>query len=259
MITAYSNLADKTLVVPSKTAGGDTIVAIDSSVFFGLNLVSVTLPNTIKYIGNSAFEQNLLTSLIVPDSVKEIGALAFNDNNLSSLTLSSTVEIVGAGAFNNNQLPESQAYVYASGTSRQKLVSYGGQATSIVIPNNTKIIGANVFQGLNVSAVTFPSGLLEIQMDAFASTQLTSLVVPSTVTKLGLRAFGSTPLTTVRFMGSMPADIAGDVFTNNPGLGNNRIMVPDLDLSDYQTNADYFGLTAPVFCAASNPSCAVNP
>ena len=64
------------------------------------NLVSVTLPSTLKTIGNSALEECAFTSIYLPEGLEAIGHYAFfGDANLSAICLPSTVTSIGEAAF----------------------------------------------------------------------------------------------------------------------------------------------------------------
>jgi len=64
------------------------------------NLTSVTLPNTITYIGVSAFSINNITTLTIPDSVINIDDGAFvNSQNLTNLVLGNNLTTIGDYSF----------------------------------------------------------------------------------------------------------------------------------------------------------------
>ena len=49
-------------------------------------LTSITLPNTLVYIGSYAFSYNVLTDVVIPSSVRYIGDGAFGYNNIKTVT-----------------------------------------------------------------------------------------------------------------------------------------------------------------------------
>ena len=77
MITAYDGLAEE-LSIPSEL-DGITVTAIDRRGFWqAYNLVSVTIPDSITFIGDSTFNGcESLTSVVIPGSVTYIGEKAF--------------------------------------------------------------------------------------------------------------------------------------------------------------------------------------
>ena len=78
-----------------------TVTGIEGNAFgdiFGIN--SVTIPNSVTYIGNYAFEDGFMTSVTIGSGVKSIGMGAFQTcRNLSSITIPSSVTSIGSSAF----------------------------------------------------------------------------------------------------------------------------------------------------------------
>lgn len=86
------------------------VQGIDDYAFYynrAYNFSTLTIPNSVKYIGNYAFTEcgNFRTDLahiIIPDSVKTIGRQAFsNCSKLGEITIGSGVEKLGSYAFYN--------------------------------------------------------------------------------------------------------------------------------------------------------------
>lgn len=98
------------IVIPEKiTVDGSsfTVVAVASDAFaYCENLISVSLPNSLKLIGDGAFRNCYgLTFLEIPEGVTSIGESAFiNSYNLNTLVLPSTLKVVGYNAFHNYSL-----------------------------------------------------------------------------------------------------------------------------------------------------------
>ena len=73
-----------------------------SGLFAGFsNLVSITIPNSVKDVGGATFSNCLgLTSITIPNSVEEIGnTCLFGCSNLKNLTIGSGVKHIGSQAF----------------------------------------------------------------------------------------------------------------------------------------------------------------
>ena len=85
----------------SNTTG---LLGIESEAFMGCdNLINITIPNNIGYIGNNAFSycQNL-TNISIPDSVTHIGNNAFSYcQNLTNITIPNSVTYIDNDAFTN--------------------------------------------------------------------------------------------------------------------------------------------------------------
>ena len=88
--------------LPVSSIGGGGI--FHTGAFSGNQLISVTIPDSVTYIGNEAFSNNRLTNVVIPDSVIYIGSGAFADNQLTSVTIPDSVTSIGNGAFSNNRL-----------------------------------------------------------------------------------------------------------------------------------------------------------
>ena len=122
-------------------------------------LVSVTLPNSVQYIGHLAFDGcDSLRKVIIGNSVEEIGEMAFPYNeNLTDVTISEGVKVIGEQMF-------------AGCTSLRK----------IIIPNSVEVIRYRAFgefdengyidsEGcFSLTDVTIGSGVKSIESAAFS-------------------------------------------------------------------------------------------
>ncbi len=73
-----------------------TVTAVENRAFSGKDLSSVTIPNTVEFIGYEAFSNNQeLTEIIIPDSVTEIGLGAFAGTGLKSVTIPGSIKDLG--------------------------------------------------------------------------------------------------------------------------------------------------------------------
>ncbi len=76
-------------------------------------LTSVTLPNTLIYIGNDAFSYNALTDVVIPSSVRYIGNFAFADSNLKNVTYDGNESNINFGNcpyYGNYDYPKYNSY-----------------------------------------------------------------------------------------------------------------------------------------------------
>lgn len=122
-ITAYTG-NEINLVIPSKINGFIvTGIADDfSGVFSMKNIQTVTLPNTIKYIGACGFRScTSLTSINIPDGVTEISNGVFcGCDNLKNLYIPSSVTKIGKEALGS--LNEQQDHTYDVNTKKNIII-----------------------------------------------------------------------------------------------------------------------------------------
>lgn len=102
------------------------VTKINSNVFKGTNLTSITLSSTLETIEYAAFEQcHSLTSIVIPESVTTISEHAFNYcNSLTDLTIKGQNVKIGTFAFGYNTslknitmysiIPPKAGYIFAN-------------------------------------------------------------------------------------------------------------------------------------------------
>jgi len=147
-----------------------TVISIDYQAFNNcIYLTSVTIPNSVTYIGNYAFSGcKNLTSVTIPNSVTYIGSSAFQECSvLTSVTIPNSLKRIESKTF------------YACGL------------TSIEIPNSVTSIGSEAFRGCTgLTSIEIPNSVTSIESEAFRGcTSLTSIEIPSSVANIGREAF----------------------------------------------------------------------
>ena len=80
------------------------VETLENGVFSRNDLVSITLPTTLKYIGGGAFQYNELESLTIPSNVMTIKGEAFEDNSLREVIIEGKsseddFESIGSGIY----------------------------------------------------------------------------------------------------------------------------------------------------------------
>lgn len=171
VITAFDKegYPDTVLAVPEKY-DRYRVIAIADEAFYGADLISITLPDSIQSIGKCAFSRSSITEIRIPDSVKELGQEAFdNCLSLEKAVIGSGIREIPTGAF----------------FSCHKL-------SEIVLPEGLEIIGEEAFAALPaLEAITLPESLLEIGPFAFwnSGTSSLSYAIPEGVEKIGQSAF----------------------------------------------------------------------
>ncbi len=156
-------------------------------------IVSVTLPNSIEYIGEYAFSGcSSLSSINIPESVYSIEQGAFsNCPKLTSIDIPNSVTKLEANAFAGCS---SLSSVRLSNSIR----SIGNSAfkgceslTSIVIPASVTSIGDNAFHACSeLTSIRLPNSLKTIKDGAFSECRsLTTVEIPNSVTSIGMSVF----------------------------------------------------------------------
>lgn len=136
-ITGYNGSAAN-VTIPSTIYGYKVSEIGYNSFYDNNNIISVTLPNSLKSIGYSAFAKTNLKKVTIPNSVTEIGHYAFSGcENLSSLTFSNKLESIGDRCFENCT-----------------------SLTSVTLPNSVTAIGWSAFDSCSsLKTVSIGSGL----------------------------------------------------------------------------------------------------
>lgn len=218
-ITKY-NGTDTVVVIPSKI-NGVTVTTIGTDAFWGLNITSVTIPDSVTEIGANAFAG--CTNLT---SVNYAG-------DWSNLTIQSGNPAVQDAA--NEQLfdfaftPDNTAVI----------VRYKGTAADVTIPSRYKgkpvtMIDHAAFHDSAVTSVTIPDSVTSIPDDVFAfCSQLTNISIPNSVTFIGFSAFNScTSLKSITLPSSL-STIQSSAFYNCGNLETIRIPVSVTFIGNY--------------------------
>lgn len=147
---------------------------------------------TITELGDSALAQSAVKSVYVPYTVTKIGNFAFSGcPNLETVSIPTTVTKIANGLFANCTGLVTVDFIPTSVTSIGERAFEGCKATSIVIPDSVKKIGAFAFVDCGyVDTIVLPSTLEEIPNDCFNGCQyLNNVVLPDSVKVIGKNAF----------------------------------------------------------------------
>lgn len=238
------------------------------------SLTSITIPNSVTYVGFDSFRGcNNLTNIVIPNSVTNIGPNAFFDcSSLTNITIPNSVTIIQDRAFQNcsslkkiiipNKVSiEDYAFVNCS------------SLESITIPINVTNIGEGAFSGCcsfssiiveqgnavydsreNCNAIietetnnlilgckntVIPNNVTSIEMYAFYKcNSLTNITIPENVTSIGFDAFwGCSSLSRVNIKAITPPTISIGAFTY---CSNDiKFYVPAESIEAYK-KADYW-------------------
>ena len=219
VISGYSGDAAH-LPIPPRIEGYP-VTSVNAWAFYGnKSLVSITLPNTITYIGKNAFYQcEKLARIHIPDSVTSIDQQAFSEcTSLISISVPNSVKFIGAGAFSycskltNAILPEKltsiENFTFNECTSLAELtipdgVMYIGeyafshcyQLKEVTFPNTVTAVGKWAFSHCNtLETVTIPESVFSIDQYAFYSCNaLKSIIIPASITFIGNDVLSNCP------------------------------------------------------------------
>ncbi|MDE7247383.1 MAG: leucine-rich repeat domain-containing protein, partial [Lachnospiraceae bacterium] len=195
---------------------GDTIAA---QAYYDDDSESRAIPGGTRRIGEFAYARASLTSARIPDGVEEIGYAAFyHCDGLTDVTIPDSVKAIGVSAF--DKTPWIEQWKGSAGEGSNFLVvgdgillAYRGQGGDVAIPDNVKMLGAEVCKGrTGITGVQIPdsvsvigegafedchnlenirggNGVRQIRDRAFAGCPVKTVTIASSVEQIGLRAF----------------------------------------------------------------------
>lgn len=205
----------------------EEIARIGRDAFMGCrNLISITIPSSVKTIEERAFCDCLsLTSITIPDNVIQFGDGAFNGcKNLSAFYGK------WASADNRCLIVDGELKAFAS-----------AGLTTYTIPNYVTKIGGSAFYGCGLASITIPNSVIIIGEKAFEYCRyLTSIAIPESITKIGGYAFyGCGNLQEVHITNlsawcgiDFPGYYTGNPLSNGAKLYLNGELITNLVISD---------------------------
>ena len=220
------------------------VTSIGGSAFKGCTaLKSVTIPNSVTYIGNSFEGCTGLSSVVIGDHVKSIESSAFKDcTALTSIVIPNSVTSIGNEAFKGCSCLTSVT-IGNSVTNIGEKVFYGCSClTSITIGNSVTSIGSGAFYGctgLQIVIVSDIAAWCNIKFDSnnanplyFAghlysdeNTEIKNLVIPNNVTSISDYAFDSCSGLTSIIIPNSVTSIGEYAFRSCSGLTS--IIIPN--------------------------------
>ncbi len=237
----------RAVFIPS-AIGGLPVVGVGANAFFdNIYVSSVTIPDSVRYIGVGAFEYcfltsvtlslgltdiesnvfydcNSLTSVItLPNGVTNIGGGAFWYCSLTSISIPASVTNIGVGAFEDcysltaiNVDSGNPAYASVGGVlfnkSGMTLLQFpGGLGGSYAIPLGVNDIESNAFFDCGLTSVTIPASVTTIGVGGFAYCKLTNVTLSLGLTDIESGAFDHCGLVNVTIPASV-TNIGADAF-----------------------------------------------
>jgi hypothetical protein len=156
-------------------------------------LTSVTLPNSITYIGRCAFMYCPITSIDLPENLTSIGEFAFFHSDLTSIVIPNSVTSINIGIF--QECYKLSSVTLPNGITSIPSYMFSGfySLTSLKIPESVTEIGDEAFMGcINLETLDIPDGVTSIGCNAFKGCRkLASLPLPKSLSQIGAGAFDS--------------------------------------------------------------------
>lgn len=177
-------------IIPS-TYKGEDVVGIAEEAFCKVNtLVSITIPDTIRFIGSSAFSADGKSALreVHISSLAAWCKIDFKFSQANPLWYAGHL-FLGGEEVTRLVIPDGVEYIQSFSFAGLKGI------TEVVVPSSVSWIGARAFSNCdNLSRVELSEGLTEIRNEAFAScTSLHEVILPRTLKTIGSSAFANCP------------------------------------------------------------------
>jgi len=178
-------------------------------------LTTVTIPDSVVFIGAAAFANSPIQSITLPSGLKVIGDYAFYESSLPHISIPASVTTVGFMAFYGfagysiDVAPANPIYTSADGMLCSKtgwVISCPLKKTGTVsIPAGYKGIAVHAFELSSLDSVVIPEGMNWIGDDAFAGSVVKAITFPASVTGMGFDPFEGTSGARIGFVGAPPS------------------------------------------------------
>ena len=210
----------------------------------GSNPISITLPDSLLYIGGKAFSlsngSGLKGDLTIPDNVQSIGEDAFVNNHglTGNLTIGKSVKEIGRGAFSSCNFT-GKLSVPGSVTKIGEKAFMSNKFTSIQIANGVTSIGEYAFSGCtSVHSIDLSSIAQATYGDNAFASMSTKLIYVDNLTQK------STVESTQGFTSSVFAITNGGTFAENATFEEGKLAIPektDYTFKGWYENAEFDG------------------
>lgn len=154
----------------------DSVVAIGRNAFENANVESISIPESVKYIGDAAFKDNVfLTEVKLPESLEFIGSKAFKGTSINTIILPRNLKMIyGCDAFPQNTeiINQSLFLSYKDGILYNKdatiLIACFSSEKVIHIAETVELIGCEAFlNNKNLEEVYLSGNVKRVGSQAF--------------------------------------------------------------------------------------------
>ncbi len=226
------------LIIPSE-AGGMTVNAIGSGAFEDMPLLtSISIPESVTYIGWGAFSNTGLTSIDLPDGIQELSYRVFEDcESLKELTIPkgfpkngmSCSNFYGVGTISTLSDSCIETLIFEDGLEAiPDYCAYNApELKNLVIPSSVTTIGYEAFiYDDALTSLELPSTIRIIENEAFYDCDgLTDVVIPEGVEEIWSSAFGKCDNLTSFVFPSTLKKISNYMFTDCKSLTS--VTIPE--------------------------------
>jgi len=183
----YTNRYTGDIIIPSTVSYEGKVyqvVAIGYAAFQSAGLNSISIPNSVKYIGGNAFNLSEIVSVKLPNSVTYIGDYAFTGKMFTTFIVDD----------NNPNYATENGILYDKNKTSLLIYPMGKNDSSFVVPNSVESIGRYAFEEcISLISVTLPKSLISIGYASFEGSGLTTVTIPASVKTISSWAFTKCP------------------------------------------------------------------
>lgn len=231
----------------------ETLTYIGDSAFNNCSFTGeLHLPNSLEYIGNKAFCDcgYFIGNLRIPDKITELYGFTFGDTSNKQPFRSGTLDLNNVTKYGNGDFLNCAfigELIIPEGTVEIPDIffqNYHGCAnlTNVVLPNSLRRIGELSFEGqLKICKnIVFPEGLILIGKSAFEDcSQIPSIELPSTIQMIGQTAFnGCYNLSNIICNAVEPPSVMQGAF-DGIAKDNFTVEVPSQSVMRYKTESGW--------------------